>query len=125
MLHSFEMYRMVQLAIALMMFVCGMAPAISCEVPSEMPIQVASLDSSCSRITSSRVVTNQSNPSSDQEDSQSLPCTFCSSFCHHTVTLPSSADVLPLLGVASFFDFPVDGYSSVHLESPKEPPRSS
>lgn len=117
---------MVRLAIALMMFVSGMAPAISCEFSSEPPIQIGSLDS-CRSLAppANSAVANQSSPSSDREVSRSLPCAFCSPICHHAVTLTSPTETLLLLEVPSFLDFPIDAYSSIDLDLPKEPPRSS
>lgn len=114
---------MVRLAVALIMFVSGMAPAISCE-SLETPEQTFSLELSCSaERTSSSLVENQENPSRDRNDSKQLPCAFCSPICHHAVTLPTYSVFLPILEASSFFNIPSDEYSGVDLESPKEPPR--
>lgn len=114
---------MIRLAVALIMFVSGMAPAISCE-SFEMPEQTVSLELSCPiERTSSSVVENQENPSPDRNDSKQLPCAFCSPICHHAVTLPTYSVFLPIMEAPSFFNIPNADYSGVDLESPKEPPR--
>lgn len=110
---------MVKLAIALIMFVSGMAPAVSCELSSDTSVQIVDFDS-----LNQLDISNQQS-SSEKETSQSLPCAFCSPICHHAVTLSPSAEILPILNDVFFFDLPVDAYSSVDLYLPKEPPRFS
>jgi len=112
--------------VALMMLFCGMAPAVSCEALSEARVQNISLEP-CYPLADSEVsvIANQLNSTPDRESSQSQPCVLCSPICHHAVTLKPASVILLSLDALSFFDFPVNTYSSIHLESPKEPPRSS